>query len=82
MMFSYHNIYTPVASVASVCGGCVAGVRGADGEQGGAHAVAPTAGGTSVGVGRFTLVRLSHTLPEAVGGGGLACVGRHAAPES
>lgn len=74
--------YTPKASEASVCGGCVAGVRGADGEQGGAHEVDPTAGGTCVCVGRFTLVQLSHTLPEAVGGGGLACEGRHAAPES
>lgn len=73
--------YTPKASVASVCGGCVAGVRGADGEQGGAHEVAPTADGTCVGVGGFTLVQLSHTLPEAAGGGGLACVGRHATPE-
>lgn len=67
--------YTPVASEASVCGGCVAGVRGADGEQGGAHEVAPTAGCTWVGAGRFTLVRLSHTLPEAVGGGAVGCVG-------
>lgn len=73
--------YTPVASEASVCGGCVAGVRGADGEQGGAHEVAPTADGTCGDAGRFTLVQLSHTLHEAVGGGGLACVGRHATPE-